>query len=157
MIHFLLPLVVAAVQLPAAEDAFGRGDLRAARAGYEAVLRQDSTNVRALYRLAVLDSWDGKLQRSLDRFVLLRRLEPIDPDIMVAQARVLAWAGQNRRSELLYDSVLVRAPGRSDALAGRARAVAWAGDLERAERLWREALDAHPADAEIVIGLAQTL
>lgn len=157
MIHFLLPLVAAAVQLPAAEDAFGRGDLRAARAGYEAVLRQDSTNVRALYRLAVLDSWDGKLQRSLERFVLLRRLEPIDPDIMVAQARVLAWAGQNRRSELLYDSVLVRAPGRSDALAGRARAVAWAGDLERAERLWRSALDLHPDDAEILVGLAQTL
>lgn len=157
MIHLLLPLIAAAVQLPEAEDAFRRGDHRAARSGYEAVLQKDSINVRALYRLAVLDSWDGRLQRSLQRFVLLRRLEPADPDIMVAHARVLAWAGKNRLSELLYDSVLVRAPGRSDALAGRARAVAWAGDLERAERLWREALDAHPADAEIVIGLAQTL
>ena len=157
VIHLLLPLIATVAQLPEAEEAFRRGDQRAARAGYEAVLVKDSTNVRALYRLAVLDSWDGKLQRSLDRFVLLRRLEPIDADIMVAHARVLAWAGQNRSSELLYDSVLVRAPGRSDALAGRARAVAWAGDLERAERLWREALDAHPDDAEILIGLAQTL
>ena len=157
MIHLLLPLIAAAAQLPEAEDAFRRGDHRAARAGYEAVLRKDSANVRALYRLAVLDSWDGRLQRSLERFVGLRRLEPIDPDIMVAHARVLAWAGKNGSSELLYDSVLVRTPGRSDALAGRARAVAWAGDLVRAERLWREALDAHPTDAEIVIGLAQTL
>jgi len=157
VIHLLLPLLAAAVQLPQGEDAFRRGDHRAARAAYEAVLRHDSTNVRALYRLAVLDSWDGKLQRSLERFVLLRRLEPTDPDIMVAHARVLAWSGQNSRSELLYDSVLVRVHGRSDALAGRARAVAWAGDLERAEGLWREALDAHPTDAEIVIGLAQTL
>ena len=157
MIHLLLPLVAAAAQLPEAEAAFRRGDHRAARAAYEAVLQQDSTNVRALYRLAVLDSWDGRLQRSLARFVVLRGLEPVDPDIMVAHARVLAWAGENRPSELLYDSVLGRAPGRSDALAGRARAVAWAGDLERAERLWREALDTHPADPEIVIGLAQTL
>jgi len=157
VICLLLPLVAAAVQLPEAEDAFRRGDYRAARAGYEAVLRQDASNVRALYRLAVLDSWDGKLDRSLERFVVLRRLEAADPDIMVAHARVLAWAGKNGPSELLYDSVLVRAPQRSDALAGRARAVAWAGDLERAERLWREALDAHPEDAEIVIGLAQTL
>jgi Flp pilus assembly protein TadD len=157
VISLLLPLVAVAVQLPEAEEAFRRGDQRAARAGYEAVLVKDSTNVRALYRLAVLDSWDGKLQRSLERFVVLRRLEPVDPDIMVAHARVLAWAGNNRSSEVLYDSVLARTPGRSDALAGRARAVAWAGDLERAERLWREALDAHPADAEIVIGLAQTL
>ncbi len=157
MIHLLLPLLAAAVQLPEAEDAFRRGDQHAARAGYEAVLAKDSANVRALYRLAVLDSWDGKLQRSLDRFVQVRRLERADPDIMVAHARVLAWAGQNARSEQLYDSVLARTPGRSDAMAGRARAVAWAGDLERAERLWREALDAHPDDAEIVIGLAQTL
>ena len=156
VIHLLL-LVATVAQLPEAEEAFRRGDQHAARAGYEGVLAKDSTNVRALYRLAVLDSWDGKLQRSLDRFVLLRRLEPADQDIMVAQARVLAWAGRNGASELLYDSVLARAPGRSDALAGRARAVAWAGDLERAERLWREALDAHPDDAEIVIGLAQTL
>jgi len=146
-----------AAQLPEAEEAFRRGDQRAARAAYEAVLRQDSANVRALYRLAVLDSWDGKLQRSLDRFARLRRLEPADPDIMVGHGRVLAWAGRTRAAELLYDSVLVAAPDRSDALAGRARAVAWAGDLNRAERLWRDALEAHPDDAEILIGLAQTL
>jgi Tfp pilus assembly protein PilF len=152
-----LPLFAAAVQLPEAEAAFRRGDQRAARAGYEAVLRQDSSNVRALYRLAVLDSWDGKLQRSLDRFVRLRRLEPADPDIMVAQARVLAWADQTGAAEQLYDSILTVAPTRSDALAGRARAVAWSGDLERAERLWRGALDVHPDDAEILVGLAQTL
>ena len=76
---------------------------------------------------------------------------------MVAHARVLAWAGRNRESELLYDSVLARAPGRADALAGRARAVAWAGDLDRAERLWRDALAAHPDDPDILVGLAQTL
>ena len=52
MICLLLPLALAAVQLPEAEDAFRRGDQRAARAGYEAVLQHDSTNVRALYRLA---------------------------------------------------------------------------------------------------------
>ncbi|MGH7606724.1 MAG: tetratricopeptide repeat protein [Gemmatimonadales bacterium] len=164
MIRRILPLLTgvciaraAAAQLPVAEDAFRRGDYRAARAAYESVLRQDSANVRALYRLAILDSWDGKLQRSLDRFAKLRRLEPADPDIMVAHARVLAWAGKNGVSELLYDSVLARAPQRTDALAGRARAVAWAGDLDRAERLWRQAQEAHPDDAEILIGLAQTL
>jgi tetratricopeptide (TPR) repeat protein len=146
-----------AAQLPEAEEAFRRGDQRAARAAYEAVLRQDSANVRALYRLAVLDSWDGKLQRSLERFGRLRQLEPDDPDIMVAHARVLAWAGKTGVAERLYDSVLATRADRSDALAGRARAVAWAGDLDRAERLWRGALDVHPDDAEILVGLAQTL
>jgi tetratricopeptide (TPR) repeat protein len=146
-----------AAQLPEAEDAFDRGDYRTARALYDSVLARDSLSPRALYRLAILDSWDGKLQQSLTRFATLRRVDPTDPDIMVAQARVLSWAGDTRRSEALYDSVLVQAPDRADALAGRARAVAWGGDLDRAERLWREALDRHPDDPEILTGLAQTL
>jgi tetratricopeptide (TPR) repeat protein len=146
-----------AAQLPAAEEAFRRGQFAQARAGYERVLLSDSLNVRALYRLAVLDSWDAQLDRSLQRFTRLRRLEPLDPDFMVAHARVLSWAGRTKQALALFDSVLTRAPDRADALAGRARVVAWSGDLDRAERLWRDALARHPDDAEILIGLAQTL
>lgn len=151
-----VPALLAA-QLPEAEAAFGRGDYRAARAGYEQVLVKDSLNVRAHYRLAILDSWDGKLVRSLARFVRLRRIDPHDPDIMVTQAQVLAWAGRTAASEALYDSVLERFPDRADALAGRARTIAWGGDLDRAEGLWRTALERHPDDPELLVGLAQTL
>lgn len=147
----------AAAQLPQADSAFDRGDYRRARVLYASVLIQDSLNPRALYRLAIFDSWDGKLQQSLARFTVLRRVEPRDPDIMVAHAKVLAWAGRTGASEALYDSVLVRSPRRADALAGRARAVAWSGDLVRAERLWREAQERHPDNPEILTGLAQTL
>src|SRR5256885_17055922 len=65
-----------AAQLPDAEAAFQRGDYGAARAGYERVLARDSTNVRALDQLAVLDSWDGKLARPLGRVGPLRRPAP---------------------------------------------------------------------------------
>jgi tetratricopeptide (TPR) repeat protein len=146
-----------AAQLPEAEDAFGRGDYRTARALYDSVLALDSLNPRALYRLAIFDSWDGKLKQSLSRFARLRQIEPLDPETMVAHARVLSWDGQTRWSEALYDSVLALAPDRVDALAGRARAVAWSGDLNRAERLWRDALEHHPDEPEILTGLAQTL
>src|SRR2546430_896991 len=118
--HALLVLAVArplAAQLPEADEAFRRGDYRAARAGYERVLAGDSLNVRALYRLAILDSWDGKLARALARFARLRRLEPKDEDIQVSQAQVLAWTGDTRSSEALYDSVLARAPRRAGAPA----------------------------------------
>jgi len=146
-----------AAQLPAADQAFQRGDYAAARASYERVLAADSSNERAMYRLAILDSWDGKLVRSLARFARLRRIDPRDPDIMVTQAQVLAWAGRTAPSEALYDSVLARFSDRADALAGRARAIAWGGDLDRAERLWRQALERHPDDPELLVGLAQTL
>src|SRR5207253_656653 len=129
----------------------------AARAAYTRVLAGDSSNERALYRLAILDSWDGKLIRSLAGFGRLRRIDPRDPDIMVSHAQVLAWAGKTAASEALYDSVLVRFPDRADALAGRARAIAWSGDLDRAEELWRRALERHSDNPELLIGLAQTL
>ena len=103
--HLALAVTVAllvrpplAAQLPAADQAFQRGDYAAARASYERVLAADSSNERALYRLAILDSWDGKLIRSLARFARLRRIDPHDPDIMVTQAQVLAWAGRTAAS-----------------------------------------------------------
>jgi Tfp pilus assembly protein PilF len=144
-------------QLPEADSAFAKGAYAAARAAYEGVLVRDSLNERALYRLAILDSWDGKLERSLARLTRLRRIDARDADIMATHAQVLAWAGRTAASEALYDSVLARFPERVDALAGRARAVAWSGDLDRAERLWRDALTRHPESAELLIGIAQTL
>lgn len=152
----LLPCVAAA-QLPEAEDAFNRGDFRAARVLYDSALALDSLNPRALFRLATLDSWDGKLKRSLARFAVLRRLEPNQPDEMIAHARVLSWSGQIKWAAALYDSVLAIDSTRTDAIAGHARMVAWAGDLNRAERLWRDALARYPNDPEILVGLGQTL
>src|SRR5207245_10005701 len=87
-----------AAQLPAADEAFRRGRLAEARAGYERALAFDSLNVRALYRLAILGGWDGKLDRSLARFTKLRRLEPRDPDFMVARAPWRSWAGPRQRA-----------------------------------------------------------
>ena len=155
-----LALVVAvplAAQRPAADSAWTRGDYAHARVLYESAFAADSTDARALHRLAILDAWDGKFDRALARLARLRGLTPGDADVMVDQARTYAWAGQNPAALALYDSVLARDPARADALAGRARAVAWSGDLERAEALWRDALTAHPDDPEILIGLAQTL
>ena len=147
----------AAAQLQAAEAAFGRGDYRLARQLYDSVLRTDSLNPQALLRLAVLDSWDDRLDLSLARFVTLRRVRPADPAVMAEHAKVLSWARRFRWSAALYDSVLAIAPDRREALVGRARAVSWQGDLVRAERLWRDALKRHPDDPDILIGLAQTL
>jgi Flp pilus assembly protein TadD len=146
-----------AAQLPDAEAAFRAGRYRDARAAYERALAADSLNVRALYRLAILDSWDGKLARALARLETVRRLEPRDDEVMLAHARVLSWAGRYAAATALYDTILARAPDRAEALAGRARTVAWSGDLDGAEARWRAALQTHPDDPEMLVGLAQTL
>lgn len=144
-------------QVVRADSAFVAGDFAKARVLYEQALAADSSNERALWRLALLDSWDNQLERSLARFGRARRLDPANPDLMVAQARVLSWAGRTTDAVALYDTALAQDTGRVDALAGRAQSVAWAGDLDRAEGLWRRALAVHPDDATLLVGLAQTL
>ncbi|HYK10111.1 MAG TPA: tetratricopeptide repeat protein [Gemmatimonadales bacterium] len=144
-------------QILRADSAFVAGDFARARSLYQQVLDADSLNERALWRLALLDSWDGQLDRSLQRFARARQLDPSNADLMVAQARVLSWAGHTGDAVALYDTTLVRDSSRVDALAGRAQSVAWAGDLDRAEGLWRSALAGHPDDATLLVGLAQTL
>jgi tetratricopeptide (TPR) repeat protein len=144
-------------QLSEADAAFQRGDYRTARAQYEQVVARDSGNVAAQYRLAILDGWEGRYARSLERYLVLRRLAPLDGDIMTSQAQLLVWMERTAAARALYDSVLARWPDRADALAGRARTVARSGDLTRAEELWRDALARHPDDPELLIGLAQVL
>ena len=152
----LLPAVVAA-QVPRADSAFVAGDFVKARAFYEQALAADSLNERALWRLALLDSSDNQLDRSLQRFARARQVDPANADLMVAQARVMSWAGRTASAVALYDTALAQDTGRIDALAGRAQSVAWAGELDRAEGLWRSALAAHPDDPTLLVGLAQTL
>src|SRR2546430_15069808 len=76
-----------AAQLPDAEAAFQRGDYRAARAAYERALAAESTNPRALYQPAVLDSWDGKQGRTLGRFARLAGPGPRADDTTVPYAQ----------------------------------------------------------------------
>ena len=151
------PSARAGAQVVDADSAFTLGDFAKARALYEQVLAADSLNERALSRLALLDSWDGLLDRSLQRFAKARQLDPANPDLMVGEARVLSWAGRTGAAEVLYDSALAQDTGRVDALVGRAQSVAWAGNLDRAEALYRSALAGHPDDAGLLVGLAQTL
>ncbi|HWZ27925.1 MAG TPA: tetratricopeptide repeat protein [Gemmatimonadales bacterium] len=156
-IGIMLGAATAAGQVIRADSAFVAGDFVRARAFYEQALTADSLNERALWRLALLDSWDNQLDRSLLRFARARQLDPANPDLMVAQARVLSWAGRTTSAVALYDTALTQDTTRVDALAGRAQSVAWAGDLDRAEGLWRSALATHPDDATLLVGLAQTL
>jgi tetratricopeptide (TPR) repeat protein len=153
----MLGAATAPGQVTRADSAFVAGDFVTARTCYEQALAADSLNERALWRLALLDSWDNQLDRSLQRFTRARRLDPANSDLMVAQARVMSWAGRTASAVALYDTALAQDTARIDALAGRAQSVAWGGDLERAEGLWRRALASHPDDATLLVGLAQTL
>lgn len=104
----------------AADSAWNAGDLERASELYEERLATDSTDLRALHRLALVRAWDQDFEASLELFAKLLELDPDHRTALRDRARVLGWSGRNDRALDELDRVLARE--RDDALALEARA-----------------------------------
>lgn len=142
-------------QVSTADSAWAAGDFHGARIGYERALAGDSTSVRALYRLGVLASWDGELDSSLTLFNKARSYEPGDPDVRIAEARVLSWKGDYKGSVQHYDSVLADHPDNREAGLGRAQVLAWAGKYREADQQYALLMSVDPQDLDALAGRGQ--
>lgn len=151
----ILPALPLAAQIPVADSAWTVGDYEAARVGYERALHDNPGEVRALYRLAVLASWAGRLDSALALLRDAREIEPADADVRLEEAKVLAWDGQYAASLLRYDSLLAATPDYHDAAIGRAQALAWAGRLREAEQAYAALVKKNPDDLDARAGQGQ--
>ena len=142
--------------IAAGDEAWRAGRFDEALERYEAVLRQDSTSARAVFRVATMLAWRNDLSRSESMFRLYLRLAPGDDDGRIGLARTLAWGGHYEQSVALCDSVLAANPKQRDAALLAAQAHAWSGNLRRAIDRYRGWLSAHPDDADAWMALAQT-
>jgi tetratricopeptide (TPR) repeat protein len=131
------------------------GNFAGAKHAYELTLHDDPGSVRALYRLAVLASWDGKVDSALALLHDAREVEPGEPDVRLYEAKMYAWKGDYRAAVIRYDSLLAERPDNRDARFGRAQARAWSGRYQDADREFRALVAADPNDAEALVALAQ--
>jgi len=145
----------ALAQTPTADSLWNAGDYAGARAEYQRSLQENPGYVRALYRLAIMAAWDGRLDSALTLLQNARGVEPNDPDVRLQEATVLTWAGRYREALARYDSLVAEFPERRDPRFGRARALAWSGHQARADREFRAILAADPNDVEALVALAQ--
>jgi tetratricopeptide (TPR) repeat protein len=124
----LLLLVLAsplAAQTPLGDSLWVAGNFPGAKTAYQQSLHDNPGNVRALYRLAILASWDGKVDSALALLRDAREVEPAEPDVRLYQAKMFAWKGDYRASVVRYDSLIAEKPDNRDAHFGRAQARAW--------------------------------
>lgn len=162
-VQFLLLLLVlvlpalpgtAAAQTPA-DSAWNQGEWNRAADLYEERLAQDSSDVRALHRLALIRAWNEDYEASLNLF---DRLLSLDSDNLHAQrdrGRVLSWADRLDASVALYDSLARANPGDRAARRGLARVLSWAGRTDSARALYDELLREDPDDRDAMEGLAR--
>lgn len=154
LILLLLP-AAAAAQVPVGDSAWAAGDLTLAKRAYERALADDSTSVRSLYRLSILQAWDGRNDSAL---VLLRRalrIEPDEPDVRLQEATVLAWAGRNTESQRAYEALLRDQPNNPAVLTGRGQLAAWNGDHLTAVQHYLKALRNDSTYVPAWVGLAE--
>ena len=140
-----------------ADSLFRASALDSALVRYEAVLRGDSANSRAVFQVAVLRSWRNELPLAIQLHRKYVALEPRDLEGRVALARVMAWAGRFTESIAHYDTVLAREADYRDAALGRATALAWWGRFGAADSAYVAWLATHPQDTDTKIERARAL
>ena len=145
----------ARAQVARGDSAWAAGDFHVASIAYERALAADSSSVRALYRLGILASWDGRLDSALTLIARARSIEPQDPDVMIAQARISSWKGDHKAALALYDSVLAARPGNREAALSRAQVLGWVGRFKEADAGYARLMGENPRDLDALAGRGQ--
>lgn len=131
--------------LPEADSAWTRGDLARARMLYASIAARDSTQSRAVFRLAQLEP---SAERALALYRRYIRLEPQDPWGHMAEGDMLVRLGRLDDALVAYDGAAAIAPDERDVALGRARLFARAGRADAAAEELTAWLVRHPGDGE---------
>ena len=142
-------------QVGQGDAAWAAGQYREASAAYHQALADDPGQVRANYRLAILASWENRLDSALILIRRAREAERDDPDVRFAEALILSWAGQYDQAIAKYDSLLSVIPSMHEAELGRARTLAWADRIPDADQAYVGMLERNPNDLQALAGRAQ--
>ncbi len=140
------------------DSAWTAGTFPAAREAYTRALAIDSlASSRSVYRLAVLQTWDGNLKQAIPLFARYVRMEPRDEEGRIALAKAYAWSGNTGSAVAIYDSILTRDHTYREAALGAARALVWAGKFDEALGRYDNWLTQNPRDIEASLARARSL
>lgn len=154
----LLLLVPASLRGQAAADsAWSAGDLERAAELYEARLEADSSDVRALHRLALIRAWNERFDESLRLFDRLLELDPDNLEAMRDRGRVLGWSGDLDAAVDVLDRVLARQRDETLALEARATFRGWQGDVSGALADYERIQTLSPEDRSVGLQRARLL
>jgi tetratricopeptide (TPR) repeat protein len=137
------------------DSLWAEGKLPAARAAYERALHDNPGSVRALYRLAILVSYDNRLDSALALLRDAREVEPADADVRLHEATVLTWAARYEEALIRFDSLITERPEWRDPRFGKAQALAWSGREGEADRQFQALIAADSNDTETLVALAR--
>jgi len=142
--------------LAGADEAFEAEDYPRALGLYEEVLARQPEDLHALFRAALLLSWDNRLEESLARYDRLLAVEPGHRDAAFERAKVLSWDGRTDAAAEAYRVLLDDHPTDVEIRLAFARCLGWAGDYRAARAEYDRVLEIQPERIDAFVGKAQT-
>ncbi len=121
-----------AVDPERANEAWNQGDTETAARLYRSILAADSSDARALHRVALMHAWSDEHPEALALFDRLLALEPGNLEAEVDRARVLAWQGELDEAIGVLNRILEAHPDYPQALEAKAQFQSWAGEYTAA-------------------------
>lgn len=157
VVALTLLLGPAAGAAQSAEQAWDAGDMDRARELYAQRLAEDSTDTRALFRMALLRGWSQEYQQSIALFDKLIAIAPENLDARIARARVFAWQDDLAGAVNALEAVIEQDPEHVPALQALATFRSWAGAYDRAMELFDRIAELDPGNREVHYQRARVL
>ena len=122
---------------------------------YREIVRSSPEDLFSKKRLALLLSWNDRLEESIALYREILEASPRDEEAKQELAKVLSWHGRYREARRGYLDLISRHERVADASLGLGDLSLWEGDLWGAERWYERALAADPSDTRARVGLAR--
>src|SRR5256714_5410768 len=141
-----------------ADSAYQAGAYPLATTLFEQIVSRDQDPPSiAIFRLATLRSWDGRVGEADALYRRYIAKEPRDAEGRIALARTLAWGGHYGEAIATYDTLIATNQRTRDAVVGRAQTLAWSGRLDEALSAYKAWIGGHPIDRDAAMDYARAL
>jgi tetratricopeptide (TPR) repeat protein len=124
---------------------------------YGEIVEADSTQSRALHRLALITAWNEEYDEALTLFQRLLSLEPENVEARVDRARVLAWRGDVRQALEVLDGILENRPELPQALEAKAQFQSSTGEYSEALSSYEDLLGIADDPTGVLLAQARVL
>jgi len=148
------PLFAAGHLNAQAEEAFRNDRYAEAIELYKQIVAIEPRDTFSLKRLALILSWENRLDESIAAYRQLLEADPSDDEAKRELAKVLAWAGRFADSEAIFHELIRAHPDDATLKLGLAEILAWQGDMKNARAIYQSLINAKDHAVEAAAGMA---
>jgi len=155
LVFFLTPAFLPAQEdlRVKAEEAFRNDRYPEAIVLYQKIVAESPKDTFSLKRLALVLSWENRLDESIAAYHRLLEADPSDDEARRELAKIEGWAGRNSESVAAYRDLLRGHPGDAALKLSLAEVLSWQGKNSEARSLYQEMIGAKDHAIPAALGM----